>query len=555
MMNGSITAPDDGLDGWTRCDDEGLEREAIHEEASNDVDSVEQHDGATITTYADEDDETHSVIQIVPRAGHGFDHEVLALVRSQQPDEKGRETVADFTLISLRRPNEERDATLRYARQLVRHAQPWEPRPLAAAGPPVAASAPWADRVTPALSDWFTKKPEPRKWLLTDNRAGGAGVLPAGKVGMLIGEGGVSKTMSFVSLAIAVATGTPWLGAYDVELAGRVLLALGEEDAEEVQRRCYNAARAARVNAPPQGSIVALPLAGVPCSMVEADERGNAIDAPFLTWLRSYVAAAVAAAAPFSLILVDPLSRFAGADAEIDNAAATRFVQALEAIAATSGATVLVAHHTNKTSRGNGASVTGASARGSSAIYDGVRWAVSLSAERVNSTDDAGLPDALTEIVTLATVKSNYSRKGEPVLLRRDSDNGGALVPLCTAERGIVAEARQAADPGARRRAGRETDREVRAERDAAEREARAAAVVAAKAGRFVAEDTALVEVLEAQPGVGTRELRAAMAARLGGCSTDATDTALARLGSRLRRDPGPRGSLAHSLLIGPVQS
>jgi RecA-family ATPase len=358
---------------------------------------------------------------------------------------------------------------------------------------------PWAERVLPIAQEWYRVAPPARTWLLRDNRTT-AGALPIGKVGMLIGEGGVSKTMALVSLAIAVATGTTWIGVYDVETSGRVLLLLGEEDADEVHRRAYNAAQAAQVNPPPPNAIVALPLAGIPCPMVASDPNGEPEDAPFLLWLRDYVAAS----GPWSLIVVDPLSRFAGADAEVDNAAATRFVQALESLATMSGAFVMAAHHTNKTARGNGASVNGASARGSSAFFDGVRWACSLSAERIE-TGEGG--PSMGELVTLAVVKSNYSMKGDPVLLRRDHDHGGALVPMHGNEVRAMVEAREAADPRARRRAEREADRETKATKDEADRERRLTEREAAVRARDAEDDHAVRLAMGADPTASVRAL------------------------------------------------
>jgi hypothetical protein len=102
------------------------------------------------------------------------------------------------------------------------------------------------ERLAPVPADWCTSAPLPRDWILRDARTPASdGVLPRGKVGMLLGEGGVSKTMALIQLGVAVATATPWLGALDVPAAGRVLLVLGEEDKEEVRRRIYHAVRAA----------------------------------------------------------------------------------------------------------------------------------------------------------------------------------------------------------------------------------------------------------------------------------------------------------------------
>jgi hypothetical protein len=383
----------------------------------------------------------------------------------------------------------------------------------------------WDSLVTVVPDEWYATRPPKRSWLLRDARTPKAdGVLPLGKVAQMIGEGGISKTMALIQLAVAVATGTPWLGYLSVATPpGRVLLLLGEEDLEESQRRIYRAARAAGAT-PPTGSIVVLPLCGIPCPMVEKTREGNLTNAPFLTWLRGFVASA----GPFTLVGVDPTSRFAGIDAEKDNAAATVFVQALESIA-TAGPTVFSTHHVNKLSRGKDSTVTASSGRGSSAFVDGVRWQCALSAEEVALSD----PDArqrLGETVTLSFTKSNYSKRGQPIELRRDGDNGGVLLPLDDADREIIAAAQRRSDPGEHRRLKREQERMARDERVKNERVAQDAARKSGEAERIAREDAAASGILAALgPKVTARAFYAEMRVRLGTCGTGRADTARAR--------------------------
>lgn len=385
----------------------------------------------------------------------------------------------------------------------------------------VAPVSSWDSRAVTVDSTWWTTAPPPRRWFMCDARTG-KGALAAGKVGLLIGEGGANKTGAVVLLAVAHATGGEWLGTYSLPTSGRTLLILGEEDAEEVHRRVYNAAQATRARAPEPAAIVALPLSGVPSPMVEIDPQGNASDGPFLVWLRAYITAS----GPFELVLIDPLSRFAGADAEIDNAAATRFVQALESIATGTGATVIVAHHTNKPARGAGASISASSARGSSAFVDGVRWVASLSVERLPCSD----PDVaarLGELVTFTVHKSNYSAKGEPVMLRRDADTG-TLTALDAVDLATVSEARADADPGAQRRAAR------------------------ADLGRARLQEVCDVvrAALQATPGLSWRALLSRVIAARGACPRDTFDAALASMA--LRTEPGPKRSTLHFLAGAP---
>jgi RecA-family ATPase len=299
----------------------------------------------------------------------------------------------------------------------------------------------WKARVVGVPTDWYAAEPPKRSWLLRDRRHPKArGVLPLGKVGQLIAEGGAGKTQALCQLAIAVATGGTWLGALEVAPAGkgRVLLVLGEEDAEESRRRLFRSARLVST-VPAPGAIEVLPLAGVPAALLALDEYRNLVDTPFAHWLRAYVAKG-----DFRLVVIDPLSRFAGPDAETDNASATRFIQSLEA-ACPALTSVLNAHHTNKLARLKGGRVEAAGGRGASAIVDGARWQCSLAVERLTFE----LPEEqarLGVIVTWDCTKSNYAARAEPIMLRSDADNGGALVALDSSDLEIVDRARTRSD-------------------------------------------------------------------------------------------------------------
>lgn len=331
-------------------------------------------------------------------------------------------------------------------------------------------AAPWDALWHPLDAATFTEKPPRRSWLLD-------GVLPLGKVGMLAAEGGAGKTIALCQLALAVATGAPWLGTFNVapSAVGRVLLVLGEEDAEEVRRRMWNAAQTMRLSLSTleeaRRRIVALPLAGEPCAFLEAGDHGELGDSAFTKWLRGKLADG---GDPWRLIVLDPLSRFAGSDAETDNAAATRFVQSVEALSKATGATSLIAHHTHKGARAQGADASTASARGSSALTDGVRWVATMATEQL-SHGDATLDDHLGRIVTLTVTKSNYAKRPGACTLRHDNDHGGALLPCDEVDldrvkeardRGTGAAVKQRAEVRERRAAVEEKNADTRAARE-----------------------------------------------------------------------------------------
>ncbi|MEO5364638.1 MAG: AAA family ATPase, partial [Magnetococcus sp. DMHC-8] len=61
-------------------------------------------------------------------------------------------------------------------------------------------------------------------------------LLPAGRVGVLLGSGGAGKTRLALSIAIALATGGSWFG-YSASRAGAVLFVGGEDEPDEAHRR------------------------------------------------------------------------------------------------------------------------------------------------------------------------------------------------------------------------------------------------------------------------------------------------------------------------------
>jgi RecA-family ATPase len=383
--------------------------------------------------------------------------------------------------------------------------------PMDGSTPPAApAPPPWDARVIAVPTEWYVKTPPAREWLLRDKRTGD-GALAKGVVGLLAAAGGAGKSMMLAQLAVSVATGSPWLGVYEPTAIGRVLLVLAEETAEEVQRRLWRAAGAMRAAPPALGAIEAMGLHGLDCALLCAGEHGDPVETGFAAWLLERVARE-----RYALVALDPHSRLAGRDAERTNSAATRAVQVYEAVAE-SGAAVVIAHHTPQWER---RSTEGgqATARGVTGLVDGVRWMLHASVERAGETVD----EHLREVVTVTPAKANYARQGAPVVLRRDGQWGGALVPLDDADRSLVADARRAATPAVQRATARDEER--------------------ARQGREDAE--AALRIATERPGIVTADLEAAIcAARHCGCARARTAIA----GAKLVDEPVPGRSHARA--------
>jgi RecA-family ATPase len=256
------------------------------------------------------------------------------------------------------------------------------------------------------------------------------------------------------------------------------------------------------------------------------DDNGNLQDTPFALELRDYLATA-----GFRLVVIDPLSRFAGPEAEIDNAAATRFIQALEATVTASGATVLNAHHTNKLSRVRGGRVEAPSGRGSSALVDGARWQCSLAVERLKF-DDAEAQERLGVVVTWDVTKSNYAAKPDPITLRQDPHNGGVLVPTDETDMRLIEQARQNAtrSPKAvQREAERGQASAERSEAEADKRTERAARREESTRQRDAGDDKAARDLLNADPDAPVRVLVARLKAARA-CGSDRALDAIHRV-------------------------
>jgi RecA-family ATPase len=255
----------------------------------------------------------------------------------------------------------------------------------------------------------------PRRYLLQE---GDAGVLPRGKVGLVLAGGGVGKTFLLTHLAVCVVTGRVWLDRFTPNSEdGDVLLVLAEENAEEAKRRLQTIARRLNLNAHEHGTrlsrVHVLALAGHDVTLTKTSDDGTLETtrghADLLRFLQAHPR-------PWALVAIDPLSRFAAADAEIDNAAATRFVTAVERLTEAPGEpTVLVAHHTSKSARKAGETAETAS-RGAVALTDGARWAATVTRRQV-------IKDA-PQLVDFTVSKSNYGPVANAVLVQRPEAHG-----------------------------------------------------------------------------------------------------------------------------------
>ncbi|MBS0625628.1 MAG: AAA family ATPase [Verrucomicrobia bacterium] len=235
--------------------------------------------------------------------------------------------------------------------------------------------------------------------------------LRKGILGMLVGAGGVGKTHALAQLAFSIATGYPWLDTFPIEKPGHVFLGLGENQDSDIHRllrkitkhflsKPDNAQLAFFDRDPLQSAmerIAPMAFSGVNAAFIHQSQP-----TPFFKMLLSSLKEAEPSDG-WSCIILDPISRFIGMDAESDNAAATQFIALLEKLSMElkGHPTILFGHHMNKGGV-SGLSTDQAAARGSSAITDGVRWQVNL--ERIKDEIETAKDE-----VAFRHVKSNFT--------------------------------------------------------------------------------------------------------------------------------------------------
>lgn len=333
---------------------------------------------------------------------------------------------------------------------------------------------------------WVEESPPEREQLLITDT--GQDFLARGIVAQLIAAGGVGKTFLLCHLAASIASGRPWLEVFFPRRAGRVLLLLAEEDPLEVRRRLYRTFRALGLEGPEREAarqnVFAAGFASLDVALVATEPGAGRFDAPAETPWGAALLDWARDHSPWDLIAFDPASRWNGCPDENNNRGATLFAQALERFTVLPGRpTVVAAAHVAKSERTVNAPPR--SARGASATFDAARLVVSAFEDR----DGA---------VVLSVEKSNYARRPAPIRLLREP--GGALKYDGIAPVGAACKARAGDD-------------------------------LAERVIKYLAEHP-----FEWRTG---RQIRAAV----GDISADRLAMALERLGNRVERSSGPRGS------------
>ena len=279
------------------------------------------------------------------------------------------------------------------------------------------------------LSEWhavdrFIGEPRARQWLVQ-------GVFPMAQAALVAAGGGVGKSFLLLSLARHVAAfdgswiDTPVLFGGALAGHGTAIYVTAEDDAIEVHNRLR-----ALGTIPNRLYVLPLPDAGGAVALFAPDpsSRGPSITSAWVELDRQ-----LKGLAGLSLVVLDPLQPLCALDLNVPENA--QFVcSRLAALAASTGASVIVSHHFAKREASNPEQAREA-IRGTGGLVDGVRAVYALwnpredEARRVSNT--LGVPHQRGSVVMGGIVKANgranlrvttYLRDETGLLIDRSDD-------------------------------------------------------------------------------------------------------------------------------------
>ncbi len=184
-------------------------------------------------------------------------------------------------------------------------------------------------------------QPPEHRWLIRD-------LWSAGAVGIIGGEPKCYKSFLALGMGVAVASGRPCLGTYEVSHPGRVLLYAAEDAAHIVRERLDGIAAYHRLD------LTELDLWAIMAPAIRIDAREH----------RRQLDATVAEMKP-TLLILDPFVRLHRVDENV-SAAVAPLLAFLRQLQRTHGCAVVLVHHTRKNA---GNARAGQTLRGSSELH------------------------------------------------------------------------------------------------------------------------------------------------------------------------------------------
>lgn len=269
----------------------------------------------------------------------------------------------------------------------------------------------------------------PRQWLCE-------GLIPSRTVTLLNGDGGVGKSLLALQLAVAVASGRPWLARRVTH--GGALFISAEDDRAEIHRRIMAIASYEQIPVELLNRLTLRSLAGCDALLATLD-RARLVPTPLYHELDGRIGDERPA-----IVVLDTLADLFPGN-ENDRAQARHFIGLLRGLAIRHECAVLLLAHPSLTGLNTG---TGTS--GSTAWNNSVRSRIYL--DRIKA--DGFEPNQDTRRLT--TMKANYGRTGDEIVMTwraglfitdRPDENDGAL-RVTRAQRVFMALLREYAEQG-----------------------------------------------------------------------------------------------------------
>jgi hypothetical protein len=163
------------------------------------------------------------------------------------------------------------------------------------------------------------------------------GLMAEGDHGMLAAEFKAGKTWAVTDLAVSVASGTPWLGRFEIDSRGPVLLFAGEGGERKIARRFRAICESRDLDAEvmPIRVCTRVPHLSDDAAMVLVEDE-------------------IEQHRPV-LVIIDPLYLAARGAKSSDLFAMGEVLEAAQSVCQRYGAALLITHHWNKTGEGKGA--------------------------------------------------------------------------------------------------------------------------------------------------------------------------------------------------------
>lgn len=287
---------------------------------------------------------------------------------------------------------------------------------------------PGDDDAPTVAKDWWNQysigpmlntEPEPHEWIWR-------GVLRLGKLLVLAGSGGSSKSYLMLASAVHYSLGNSW-GPFELaenHERGRVMVMYNEEDYKDVHERVsylkHTFMLTAEQNEKISANMAVLPMRGKGVRFARRDEKSGEVEmTDHLTRLEQRIKQY-----SVKLVILDPMALLHNLE-ENDNTSIAAFIEGLDAVCMRCDCSMVLVHHFGKTGNMRAREINESNLRGASAIAAHARTVVVMHRLREDEAAEWGVPEQEhARWVMFAVAKNNYGPSGRRWWFNVDERNG-----------------------------------------------------------------------------------------------------------------------------------